>query len=99
VTAVTVRETGIEVHGIAFAEHRVVAVDVDDNLASDDVDDFRALMLVRLRRLFLRSNAAACCSRRCSRLSPCRQVLRRGFPAGCRYDPGRSARRVRTAWP
>jgi hypothetical protein len=46
VTAVTVRETGIEVHGIAFAEHRVVAVDVDDNLASDDVDDFRALMLV-----------------------------------------------------
>lgn len=98
-TAVTVRETGIEVHGIAFAEHRVVAVDVDDNLASDDVDDFRALMLVGLRRLLLRSNAAAAAQGDVRASPRAGKFLRRGFPAGCRYDPGRSARRVRTAWP
>jgi len=40
--AIAVRKTGVEVQRIAFAEHRVVAVNGDDELSSDDVDDLRA---------------------------------------------------------
>jgi hypothetical protein len=41
-----VRKTRVEVQGIAFAEHRVVAVNGDDELSSNNVDDLCARVLL-----------------------------------------------------
>ena len=46
--AIAVRKTGVEIHGIAFAENRVVAVYGDDELSTDDVDDLCARVFVGL---------------------------------------------------
>jgi hypothetical protein len=49
-----VRMAAIEIHRVALAQREILALEIDHQLAAQNVDDFRAGMLVRLRRLFLR---------------------------------------------
>ena len=46
--SISVRITGVEVYGVALAQHRFIAVDIHDELTRDDIDEFRARVFVGL---------------------------------------------------
>jgi hypothetical protein len=50
VPAVAVPGAGIEIQGVPLAKHNVLAVDADQELAFEGIDEFSAFVLVRLRR-------------------------------------------------
>ena len=44
---IEVKNAGIEIHCVAFVQRNVRAIDIDDEFSLYDVDEFRALVLMR----------------------------------------------------